>query len=410
MTWKTSSLGEICELINRGISPSYINEGGILVLNQKCIRNHQVNYELGRRHNSVLKPVNEKKLIRVGDVLVNSTGTGTLGRVALVREEPSEPTTVDSHVTIVRALNNQFNNLFFGWLLISIEEKIKEAGEGSVGQTELSRTTLRDKFIVSYPTNLLVQKRLAEKLESIFSEIERATIATENNAKNAEALFQSYLTEVFERGGEGWVELRLQDLLDKGWIISHLDGNHGGDYPRKEEFVSSGVPYISANCLNGDVLDLTKSKFLSTERASKLKKGLAKNDDVLFAHNATVGPVAILKTAEDITVLGTSLTYYRCNKEFIEPEYLANYMRSARFKNQYLTIMRQSTRNQIPITKQREFSHLIPPVETQRVLLQKFSVFLSMKTMYKSQALKKIKELSSLKQSILQQAFKGRTS
>lgn len=254
---------------------------------------------------------------------------------------------------------------------------------------------------------LKTQERISAKLDEIFYEINKALEATQTNVKNSEALFQSYLNQVFGRGGDGWVELQLQELLEKGWIVSHLDGNHGGDYPRKEEFVSSGVPYISANCLDGDVLDLTKSKFLSKERASKLRKGLAKNDDVLFAHNATVGPVTILKTLEEITILGTSLTYYRCNKEFIEPEYLANYMRSAKFRNQYLTIMQQSTRNQIPITKQREFFHVIPPLKTQKELIQKFTVFLSMKSMYESQALKKIEELLSLKKSILRQAFNG---
>jgi type I restriction enzyme S subunit len=254
---------------------------------------------------------------------------------------------------------------------------------------------------------LPTQQNIVAKLDRFFIEIDKATAAAEANAKNAEALFQSYLTEIFERGGEGWFELKLQDLLDKGWIVSHLDGNHGGDYPRKEEFISSGVPYISANCLDGDVLDLSKSKFLSKERASKLRKGLAKTDDVLFAHNATVGPVSILKTTEEVTILGTSLTYYRCNKEFIEPEYLANYMRSIKFKNQYLTIMRQSTRNQIPISKQREFFHVIPPLEQQKELLKKFNVFLSMKTAYELNAKKKINELFLLKKSILKKAFNG---
>ncbi len=254
---------------------------------------------------------------------------------------------------------------------------------------------------------LATQQKIVAKLDVIFAEIDKATAAAEANAKNAEALYQSYLIAIFERGGEGWFELRLQDLLDKGWIVSHLDGNHGGDYPRKEEFISSGVPYISANCLDGDVLDLSKSKFLSKERASKLRKGLAKTDDVLFAHNATVGPVTILKTTEEVTILGTSLTYYRCNKDFIEPEYLANYMRSAKFKNQYLTIMRQSTRNQIPITKQREFFHVIPPLEKQKELLKNFNIFLSMKNIYELKAKRKINELFLLKLSILKKAFNG---
>ena len=39
-----------------------------------------------------------------------------------------------------------------------------------------------------------------------------------------------------------------------------------------------------------DEIDFSKAKFLTPERAGKLRKGIAQNDDVLFAHNATVGP------------------------------------------------------------------------------------------------------------------------
>ena len=159
---------------------------------------------------------------------------------------------------------------------------------------------------------------------------------------------------------------KLQELIDKKWITYHLDGNHGGDYPRGEEFVDSGVPYISANCIEGHLIDWSKAKYLTEERAHLLKKGLSKNEDVLFAHNATVGPVAILRTKEKLVVLGTSLTAYRCNKDFILPEYLLAYMDSTVFRSQYEAGMQQSTRNQVPITAQRNYLFLIPPIPAQK--------------------------------------------
>ena len=165
------------------------------------------------------------------------------------------------------------------------------------------------------------------------------------------------------RGGK----IRLEELLERGWIEGHLDGNHGGDYPRKEEFINTGIPYISANCLTDERVDMSRAKYLSPERAALLRKGIAKNNDVLFAHNATVGPVAILQTNEEKVILGTSLTYYRCNSNYILPAYLAHYMRSFGFKTQYLTVMRQSTRNQVPITKQREFFHVFPSLPNKSV-------------------------------------------
>jgi type I restriction enzyme S subunit len=55
--WEEKTLGEVCELINRGVSPKYIESGDMIVLNQKCIRNHSINFEPSRFHDAKLKKV-----------------------------------------------------------------------------------------------------------------------------------------------------------------------------------------------------------------------------------------------------------------------------------------------------------------------------------------------------------------
>jgi type I restriction enzyme, S subunit len=93
-----------------------------------------------------------------------------------------------------------------------------------------------------------------------------------------------------------WETPTIQELLDRGAIVGHLDGNHGELYPRSHEFKESGVPYITANDLCGHRVSFSNCKYLSEERALRFRKGVAKNGDVLFAHNATVGPTALLST------------------------------------------------------------------------------------------------------------------
>ena len=158
--WRTVCLGEVCEMVKRGIAPKYVDNDGVCVINQKCIRDHSINFSLSRRHSLDKKSVPQERFIQVGDVLVNSTGTGTLGRVAQVRQAPSEPTTVDTHVTIVRPSPRKFYIDFFGYMLIKIEDEIAASGEGASGQTELSRTKLSEEFQVSYPDSIADQKRI----------------------------------------------------------------------------------------------------------------------------------------------------------------------------------------------------------------------------------------------------------
>ena len=79
--WANVELGAVVSELRRGISPTYIQDGGVRVLNQKCVRNRQVDTNASRRHDRNKRPV-EGREINIGDILINSTGVGTLGRTA----------------------------------------------------------------------------------------------------------------------------------------------------------------------------------------------------------------------------------------------------------------------------------------------------------------------------------------
>jgi len=204
--WEVKRLGEVCNLIARGVAPKYTETDGICVLNQKCIRDHAINYQLARRHDASVKRVSPDRFLQVADVLIYSTGTGTLGRVAQVREEPAEPTTVDTHVTIIRPQARRFYPDFFGYMLIHIEDEIAASGEGTSGQTELARSVIENRFRVSFPISRAEQKRIVAILDEAFQGISSAVANAEKNLANARELFESYLNSDFTQKGEGWVK------------------------------------------------------------------------------------------------------------------------------------------------------------------------------------------------------------
>ncbi|MDC1341379.1 restriction endonuclease subunit S [Oceanospirillaceae bacterium] len=194
---ETKTLGGACDLIKRGIAPKYLDVGGMQVVNQKCIRDHAINYSLARRHNLELKKVPSERLIEKGDVLVNSTGTGTLGRVAQVRIAPEEDTTVDTHVTIVRPIKNLFYNPFFGYMMVMIEKEITESGEGASGQTELSREKLQNNFTVSFPASLDMQRQMVTTLDSLSEKTKQLEATYEIKLKSLDELKKSLLQKAF---------------------------------------------------------------------------------------------------------------------------------------------------------------------------------------------------------------------
>lgn len=137
-SWEKVTLDSITSLVSRGITPQYTDDSEQTVINQKCIRNHMVDLSEARKH--IPKSISEKWL-RFGDLLINSTGAGTLGRTAQVWFEP-ENLTVDSHVTIVRPAAD-YLAYYIGFWGLRHEVEIEALHIGSTGQTELPRDRVK---------------------------------------------------------------------------------------------------------------------------------------------------------------------------------------------------------------------------------------------------------------------------
>ena len=224
-------------------------------MNQKCVRDHKVSFEPARRHDVSAKPVSPEKIIRCGDVLINSTGTGTLGRVALVRSEPPTPTTVDSHVTIVRPQSERFVPSFFGYMLISIEDKIKEAGMGASGQTELARSVLANEFTVTFPESTAEQQRIVGILDKTFDGIAKAKSNAEVNWRNSKELWNSEVTTAFSNNSSLWETYTISALsenMDNRRIPITRNVRKPGDIPY---YGASGiVDHVSDFIFDDDIL------------------------------------------------------------------------------------------------------------------------------------------------------------
>lgn len=243
-----------------------------------------------------------------------------------------------------------------------------------------------------------------QQISDLLWAMERVKNAYRELIARTDDLVKSQFVEMFdipETGDTEWPEYKLQKLLDMGWITYHLDGNHGSDYPRANEFVESGVPYISANCVVDGRIDFTNAKYVTEARANRFRKGIAENKDVLFAHNATVGPVAILETTAPRVILGTSLTAFRCNTEHILPEFLKAYLECPRFVRQYEAEMQQSTRKQVPITTQRKYTIVVPDIDRQKAITR----FVAQSDKSKFAAQQTLKELTDAQKALMKKIF-----
>lgn len=153
--WRAAVLGDVAAYINRGLAPKYDDSAACIVINQKCIRDQRLSLAEARKQG---KPVPAEKVVRLGDVLINSTGVGTLGRVAQVLEA-FDNCTVDTHVSIVRP-GTSCDPDYFGLAVLAQQAHFEAQGVGSTGQTELSRGRIAETPVVVPP--LAVQRAFAK--------------------------------------------------------------------------------------------------------------------------------------------------------------------------------------------------------------------------------------------------------
>lgn len=170
--WKTKTLGEVTSYITKGIPPKYVeevNDDTICVLNQKCNRNFRISYADSRLHNNAAKKVPDVKMLKPGDVLINSTGTGTAGRVAQIWDIEA-PTTIDGHMILMRP-TDEIDPLYYGYAVKAFQAAIESYAEGSTGQTEINKTRLQNETIIMYPVDKGEQYKIARILAAIDEKI-----------------------------------------------------------------------------------------------------------------------------------------------------------------------------------------------------------------------------------------------
>ena len=188
--WVEKSLGEVTSYIAKGIPPQYTekySENVIYVLNQKCNRDFSVSYEQARLHDLSKKKIAEEKMLKSGDVLINSTGEGTAGRVAQLWNIPSQ-TTVDGHMIILRP-TSEVDTLYYGYAIKAQQFMIESLAEGSTGQTEINRKRLQEEITISYPKDKKKQHSIAKILEEIDKKIEVNNQINRNLSEQARSVY-----------------------------------------------------------------------------------------------------------------------------------------------------------------------------------------------------------------------------
>ncbi len=288
--WHEVPLRELVGYISKGIAPSYAEEASestIRVLNQKCNRNFRISYGDSRLHDTRKKKVPPERYVKPDDILINSTGAGTAGRIAQIEDVPSA-TTIDGHMILIRS-NGKVTQKFLGYALKAHQWEVLQLDEGSTGQTELNRDRLLDEIMINYPVSLDEQNAIVGTLESIDRKLIVNEQLNDNLQQQAAALFESWFVNY-----DPWDGVQPSEW-ENAPLGSFVEIKRGGSPRPIQDFLSdSGLRWLKIS----DVTSLSSPFVLEIKEHIK-EEGLRKTvflhaGELVLSNSATPGIPKIL--------------------------------------------------------------------------------------------------------------------
>lgn len=251
------SVRELVSSTRKGITPKYVEFSDIVVLNQRCIRDNKIDYINARFHDPS-KKFSKDKVVRVGDILINSTGVGTAGRCAFVRELPDSGTVItDSHVLIVR-VKDYYTAGCLEYSLFSIQDKLQTFMDGSTGQGEFDKQILFN--IVTGLPEYDKRKTVYDLLNSFDKKIELNNKINAELEAMAKTLYDYWFVQFDfpdvngkpykSSGGKMVYNEVLKREIPEGWkdceLGEHIEFQRGISY-KSTDIKDDGVPFINLN-------------------------------------------------------------------------------------------------------------------------------------------------------------------
>lgn len=371
MTRTPKKLKYVAEHIERGDAPTYVDESHVLAINQACISQRGIATAKAKFHD----PADTARIgawLQPGDVLINSTGTGTLGRVGYVAEALPSRSFADGHVTIIRDSKKRYVPRFLFYVLsIQQEQLTVECAEGATNQIELSRHRLGNKLI-EWP-NIETQQRIADYLDVETSRLD-GLVNTKQRlldllTEKRRALIASAVTKGLNPAGPmcasgiewlaqvpaHWAVFPLRRLiasLEQGWspVASNLPATEG----------EHGVLKLSA-VKGGNFIPHENKALLPL---SDIPTGLdIQRGDVLLTRANTpglVGDAAMVEEDFPALVFSDLIYRLRVNPSMIDPRWLVQVLISDTGRQQIEAEAKGSSGSMVKLGQDQVLELLIP--------------------------------------------------
>lgn len=177
----------------------------------------------------------------------------------------------------------------------------------------------------------------------------------------------------------------------------------------QDDFMDSGVPVLTIGCLTDSGLSLDKAMYIHADKALELDRYRVRSGDMLFSRMASVGRAGLVTPQFEGAIINYHLMRLRLASAVISPSYFVYFVKGSTTVQDYVReVNHGATRDGINTEQLSGLPIALPPLKEQEEIVRKIEEYLSFKEYEQSVIDQSLKRISRLKQSILEEAFKGR--
>ncbi|MBN2196980.1 MAG: restriction endonuclease subunit S [Polyangiaceae bacterium] len=381
--WPYRTIGELCTRISRGTAPRYVERSPVLAIGQRCVTHGGFDPTYARPHSGLT--VSGVLAPETNDVLLNSTGTGTIGRSCVF--DGSGRFIVDGHVTVLRPTGGQTDGRWLNALLRtpwSQRHLETRCYSGSTNQVELSGRDLAATQVPLPP--LLEQYQIAAIIDTVDDTIRKS----EELIAKLEQVKQGLLHDLLTRGMDDNGELRdperhpeqFEDSplgrIPKGWSCRRLKDLSPRLAGRlivqpHQYFSTEGVPIVFGSDIRPGWIDQTGIKRISAKADARFAHCRVRAGDLLTVRVGVPGMSAVVPPELDGCHFASTMLIRRADS--FDSHWLCFCMNSSFVRRQIESANYGSVQTQFNIGDAAGFVLPVPPAPEQRQVVDRLEAF-----------------------------------
>jgi type I restriction enzyme S subunit len=365
--------------------------GGMPYIKSKDL-NFPLEIESLERTSDVIAQKYKRSEVEPGDIVFSLRGNIGLSQILPPLIKVANLTQGTARISV----SENISNLYIQYVLQSsrVIKRVLSVAKGSTFQ-EISLFDLRQ-IEVLIPV-FGEQQKIAAALQSVDDKLTQLRHKQQLLQTYKRGIMQKIFTQQLRFSGfsSSWKSSNLQDL---GVVIS--DGNYGELYPKADQFVKKGVPFIRANNLRDGCITWSEMRFIDTDLHSTLTSGHLKANDILVSTRGEIGTISIVEKEFEGANINAQICLIR-DAKYCSQTFLFYSLLTYQVKKQFKMLTTGSALKQLPRKNLRQIVVKFPEIKEQ----QKIADFLTAIDTKIDAVTQQITQIETFKKGLLQKMF-----